>query len=71
MAYDTQERIAVVAGAVSVGVTLTIGEVVVSIRAPSPAGAAQMEPEQVRAAALRATRRALEVALEEVRLAGG
>ena len=56
------ERISVVASATSVGVTLALGEVQVSVRAPPPSGAAAMAPEQLQTAALRAARRVLEVA---------
>ena len=60
------ERIAVVAGPGSLGVTLTLGDVQVSVKTPAPSGAAQMSAGALRIAAVRSARRALEVAIEEL-----
>ena len=60
------ERIAVVAGRRSVGVTVSLGEVVVTVAAPMPANFATSSEEQAHGAALRLAARALEVALQEV-----
>ena len=61
------ERIAVVVGRRSVGVTVSLGEVIVTVNAPAPANLAAGREEQARGAALRQAARALEVALQEVR----
>lgn len=65
------EWIAVVAAAETVGGTLSLGAVQVSVRTPTPQGSAQMSSEALRTAAIQAARRALEVALEELTSEGG
>lgn len=62
----TDDRIAVVVGGTSVGVSINLGDVVVSVNAPHPSGAGSLNEAQLRSAALRAARRALEVALQEL-----
>ena len=54
MSQVTGDRIAVVVGAGTLGVTLNLGEVQVSARAPPPARWAEMSSETLRTAALRA-----------------
>ena len=66
MSEVVDQRIAVVAAVGTVGVTVTLGDVQVTVRTPSPPGSASMSAEALRAAAIRAARRALEVALEEL-----
>lgn len=66
MAYDVEDRVAVVVTPTTMGVTVTLGEVQVTVRSPLPPGSSQMTEQQARAGALRAARRALEVALEEL-----
>lgn len=61
------ERIAVIAGRRSVGVTVNLGEVVVTVVVPAPATLATSSEGQARGGALRLAARALEVALQEVR----
>ena len=60
------ERIIVTGNARTVGASMTIGEVVVAITLPSPAGFASMSETAARAAAVRLAQRALTVAQEEL-----
>ena len=60
------KRITVVAALRTVGVTLNLGDVQVSVRAPTPSGPMGTNADFLRAAAIRTARRALEVALQEL-----
>lgn len=71
MSEVVDERIAVVAGGGTLGVTLSLGDVQVSVRLPAPAEAAGMSADALRTAAIRSARRALGVALEELTSDGG
>ena len=66
-----EERITVVAGATTYGVTLNLGDTLVTVRTPRSAAEIGLTDEQTRAASLRNARRALEVALEEIGLVRG
>ena len=66
MSTNTRDRVAVTAGERRLGVSIQIGEVVVTIAGPAPPGAMERTEEQVRSAALRLASRALEVAHQEI-----
>ena len=57
---------AVTAGERRLGVSIQIGDVVVTVAGPAPAGVMGQSEAQVRAAALRLASRALEVAQQEI-----
>lgn len=61
-----QERVAVTASASRLGVSIQIGDVVVTVAGPPPVGVMGQGEAQVRGAALRLAARALEVALQEI-----
>ncbi len=60
------DRIEVVAALTTIGVTLRLGDVVVTVTLPAPASLREMSEDQARATALRQARRALEVARDEL-----
>ena len=66
MPSPSSSRIHVTAGLSMVGVVIAIGDVQTAITLPAPNGGAQLTEDQVRTAALRAARRALDVAREEL-----
>ena len=61
-----KDRVAVTAGGRRLGVSVQIGDVVVTIAGPAPAGVMGQSEPQVRIAALRLAARALEVAAQEI-----
>ena len=61
-----RERVAVTAGERRLGVSIQIGDVVVTVAGPAPAGVMGRGEAEVRAAALRLAARACEVALQEI-----
>lgn len=62
----TDERISVTADGDKVAVTLTLGDVTISVRLPQPVGYASMAADKSRAIALGNARRALEMARTEL-----
>ena len=60
------ERVVVNAGEGTLGVVVTMGETVVTVQAPSPAGLAGFTEGHARGTALRIAARALEVAAQEI-----
>ena len=62
----TPDRIKVTADARRLGVSIQIGDVVVTVSGRAPAGMMQQGESQVRAAALRLASRALDVAQQEI-----
>ena len=66
MSTGAADRVAVTASASRLGVSSQIGDVVVTIAGPAPAGVLTQTEAQVRAAALRLAARALEVAQQEI-----
>ncbi len=62
----SKDRVAVTAGAERLGVSIQIGEVVVTVAGPAPSGVMGQTEAQVRIAALRLAARALEVAQQEI-----
>lgn len=66
MSAGAVDRVAVTASASRLGVSIQIGDVVVTITGAAPAGVLNQTEAQVRAAALRLAARALEVAQQEI-----
>ena len=61
-----KERVAVTAAERRLGVSIQIGDVLVTVAGPAPAGVMGRSEAEVRAAALRLAARAFEVALQEI-----
>ncbi len=63
---EAVDRVAVTASGSRLGVSIRIGEVVVTVAGSAPAGVMGQSEAQVRLAALRLAARALEVAQQEI-----
>lgn len=61
-----EDRIHVVTGPSTLGVTLALGETLITVKSPRPPGSLQLSEEHLRATALRLAQRALEVGQEEL-----
>jgi len=60
------DRVEVAASPTTIGVTLRLGDVVVTVTPPAPASLREISEDQARATVLRQARRALDVARDEL-----